>query len=204
MTRLRSLFGPPKSEIWSEFAEAIGGEFLEGGFWKADRLFYRHGVWDILLDTYTVSTGQHSITYTRIRAPFQSLDNMRFKLYHQGFFSEIAKKFGVQDIEIEDQDFDDAYMIKGNQPHKIRKFLSEPRLKDLIQKQPKVFLAVKKPQGTRKNRPPEDVNQLFYQCTGVLKDKARLESLFELFSLALVHLVKIGSASDRTPNYSYR
>lgn len=204
MSKLRSLFGPPKSEIWSKFADAIGGEFIPGGFWRADRLFFRQGVWDILLDTYTVSTGQSSITYTRIRAPFQSLDGMTLKVYPEGFFSSIGKKFGMQDIQIEDIGFDGSYIIKGNQPGRVRLFLSDRQIKNLIQEQPRVFFAIKTPQGSRKNRPQEGVKQVFYQCTGIIKDTARLEKLFELFALSLTQLVKIGSASENTPTYSYR
>ena len=74
MSLLRSIFGPSKDEIWSQISNDIGGEFIDGGFWGKDVLVYKHGQWQILLDTYTVSssTGNTTTTttYTRMRAPF--------------------------------------------------------------------------------------------------------------------------------------
>jgi hypothetical protein len=63
---LRSIFGPSKEEIWSQMARDIGGEFIDGGFWGKDVLVYKHGEWQILLDTYTVttSTGKTSSSTT--------------------------------------------------------------------------------------------------------------------------------------------
>ena len=69
MSILRELFGPSKGEIWSQLSQEIGASYDEGGFFGKDvvRLTYRQ--WEITLDTYTVSTGKSSSTYTRIRAP---------------------------------------------------------------------------------------------------------------------------------------
>jgi len=67
---LRNVFGPSRNEIWQQFASAIGGSFTEGGFWNGGTVEAAHGQWIITLDTYTVSTGKSSITYTRIRAPW--------------------------------------------------------------------------------------------------------------------------------------
>ena len=55
MSKRKSIFGHSKDEIWGQIATDIGGEFIEGGFWGKDVLIYKHGEWQILLDTYTVS-----------------------------------------------------------------------------------------------------------------------------------------------------
>ena len=70
MRKRKSIFGPSKDEIWTQMATEIGGDFIEGGFWGKDVLIYKHGEWQILLDTYTISTGTSSHTLTRMRAPF--------------------------------------------------------------------------------------------------------------------------------------
>ena len=84
---LRAIFGPSKDEIWSQISKDIGGEFIDAGFWGTDGLKYRHGEWEILLDTYTVSHDKGSTTYTRMRTPFVNSDGLRFKIYREGFFS---------------------------------------------------------------------------------------------------------------------
>ena len=67
-SKRKSIFGPSKDEIWTQIATDIDGEFIEGGFWGKDVLIYKHGEWQIILDTYVVSTGQSSHTLTRMRA----------------------------------------------------------------------------------------------------------------------------------------
>ena len=100
MSFLRSVFGPSKDEIWSQIAADIGGDFIDGGFWGRDALVYEHGEWTIVLDTYTVSTGKSSTTFTRMRAPFVNRDGRYFKIYREGFFSGMGRFFGMQDVEI--------------------------------------------------------------------------------------------------------
>jgi hypothetical protein len=106
MSLLRSIFGPSKDEIWSSIAKDIGGKYIDGGFWKKDVLRYRHRDWEILLDTYTQSSGSgsnhSSTTYTRMRAPFVNKDGLYFKIYRKGIFSSIGRFFGMQDLEIGD------------------------------------------------------------------------------------------------------
>ena len=113
---LRSFFGPSKNEIWSQIAGDIGGEFVEGGFWGKDVLVYKHGEWQILLDTYTVttSTGKttSSTTYTRMRAPYVNKDGLYFKIYREGFFSSVGKFFGMQVFYSQEY-----YLTSGGQHH---------------------------------------------------------------------------------------
>ncbi len=35
---LREIFGPSKKEIWKSFDDQIGSEFIEGGFFSADKV----------------------------------------------------------------------------------------------------------------------------------------------------------------------
>ncbi len=92
---LRSIFGPSRKEIWTQISKEIGGDFSEGGFFGKDVLRYQHGEWEIFLDIYTTGSGSSSSTYTRMRAPFVNKDNMKFKVYREGFFSPIGKYFGM-------------------------------------------------------------------------------------------------------------
>ncbi len=200
---LRSIFGPAKGEIWSQIAGDIGGEFIEGGFWGKDVLVYRHGEWQILLDTYTVttSTGKttSSTTYTRMRAPFVNKDGLYFKIYRQGIFSSIGKFFGMQDLEIGDPFFDDQFVIKGNSADKIELLLSDEKIKGLIRQQPQIHLEIRDDEGWFGAAFPDGVDELYFQCVGVIKETELLKSLFELFSTTLMRLVQIDSAYENDP-----
>ncbi|MEM7393036.1 MAG: DUF3137 domain-containing protein, partial [Verrucomicrobiota bacterium] len=46
---------------------------------------------------------------------------------------------------------------------------------------------------------PDGVDQLYFQCHGVMKNEARLKNLFNLFSRTLERLVQIDSAYENDP-----
>jgi hypothetical protein len=109
---LRRWFGPSKDDIWRQLADAIGGRVVDGGFWSGDRVEATHGEWTVTLDTYTVSSGQYShVTYTRMRAPFVNQLGFRFTVYREGIFSDLAKRFGMQDIQIGIAPFDEGFIV---------------------------------------------------------------------------------------------
>ena len=203
MKKRKGIFGPSKDEIWSQIATDIDGEFIDGGFWGKDVLIYKHGEWQILLDTYTqtTSTGTTttSTTYTRMRAPFINKDGLYFKITREGFFSSIGKFFGMQDIEIGDPFFDDQFIIKGNNPEKIKLLLAEPKIKELCQQQPRIYFTIKDDEGWFGTDFPEGVDELYFSCVGVIKETTLLKSLFGLFCITLQRLVQIDSAYEDDP-----
>ena len=201
---LRSIFGPSKDEIWSQIAADIGGEYVDGGFWGKDALFYQHGEWQIVLDTYTVSNNNSSTTYTRMRAPFINKDGLYFNIFREGFFSSIGKAFGMQDIEIGDPYFDDNFVIKSNNPDKVQLLLADSRMKELIERQPRIYFEVKDNEGIFWKKFPDGVDELYFQCVGVVKQTGLLKGLFDLFAVTLMRLVQIDSAYENDPNVSLR
>lgn len=208
MRKRKSIFGPSKDEIWTQIAADIGGEFIEGGFWGKDVLIYKHGEWQILLDTYTVTTSTGtattSTTYTRMRAPFINKDNLYFKISRKGFFSSIGKFFGMQDIEIGDSFFDNQFIIKGNDPEKIKLLLADDRIKELCQLQPRIHLRIKDDEGWFGTDFPEGVDELYFERVGVIKETALLKALFGLFCLVLERLVQIDSAYEDDPQVTLK
>jgi len=200
MSFLRKIFGPSQEEVWEQLCFEIGGRFVDGGFWKGDKVVARANDWTITMDTYTVSTGKSSTTYTRIRAPYVNKDGFRFTIYREGLFSKIGKLFGMQDIQVGYPEFDNAYIIKGNDEYKVQMFFANPRIRQLIQQQPAIYFQVKDDGGWFGTSFPEGVDELYFQVVGVIKDIERLKILFELFGETLNHLCHIGSAYENDPS----
>ena len=208
MSKHKSIFGPPKGEIWTQIAIDVGGEFIEGGFCSKDVLIHKYREWRILLDTYTdtTSTGATttSTTYTRMRVPFINKDGLYFKISREGFLSSIGKFFGMQNIEIGDPFFDKQFVIKGNNPEKIELLLADGRIKELCHRQPRIHLRIKDDEGWFGPDFPEGVDELYFECAGVIKETARLKALFELFYLILERLVQIDSAYVDDPQVTLK
>src|SRR5215218_2767009 len=78
------LFGPSRDDVWAALAAETGARFEKGGFWSGRaRVVADVPPWQVVLDTYTVSNGKTSTTYTRMRAPFVNADGFRFTVYRK-------------------------------------------------------------------------------------------------------------------------
>ena len=196
---LRRIFGPSKEEVWQQLCKEIGAEYINNGIWKGDKVLARVQEWRITLDTYTVSTGKSHVTYTRMRAPYVNADGFRFKIYRKNIFSGIGKYFGMQDLEVGYPEFDNDFIIKGNDESKVRSLFMNDKIRALIQQQPSISLEVKDDEGWFGTDFPEGVDELCFQVVGVITDVKRLKSLYELFAETLNHLCHIGSAYENDP-----
>ncbi len=192
------IFGPSIKEVWKELSEEINANFIEGGFFKGSRIEYKHNNWTIYLDTYTVSTGKSSTTYTRMRLPFTNQKKFLFKIYRKGVFSNIGKALGMQDIEIGYDYFDNDYIIKGNDEILLRRFFQNHIIRNLIEKQSRILLEIKDNGGRFGPKFNDDESELYFIVTGVIKDKERLKDLFELFVKTIDELEKMGIAVNHT------
>lgn len=200
MDILREIFGPSKDEIWSQLSQEIGADYQPDGFFKSGKVVLTHRQWQITLDTYVVSTGKTHVTYTRIRAPYVNPDGFRFNIYREGIFSWIGKLFGMQDIEIGDSFFDEDFVVQGSSEDVVKHLLGNSTIRALIQSQPDIHFQVKDDEGWFLQVFPDGVDELYFQTYGVIKDKQRLKELFDLFSLVLVELCRLGVAYEQDPD----
>ena len=193
-------FGPSKDEVWRQLSQEIGAEFVESGFWATtgSKVQAHVGPWIVTLDVGR-SDEDGKTPVTRLRAPYVNPESFRFTIYRKGFFSDLGKLLGMQDIEVGDSEFDDAFVIKGNDESKVRALFANPKIRQMIQAQPHFRLAVKDSEGWFGPKFPEDVDELHFQVVGVIKDVEQLKSLFDLFAAVLDQLCRIGSAYKQQP-----
>ena len=196
----RKMFGPSKQEIWKQLSTEVQGRFVEGGLWKGDKVQATHGEWTVTLDTFAVSTGKAVIVFTRMRAPYVNPDGFRFTVYPRGMFSELAKKLGMQDVEIGVPPFDTNFIVKGTDASKLRALFSDARLRELLSAEPELQLTVKDDEGWFGPKFGDQVDELYYAVPGILKDVEQLKRLYALFSETLDQLCRIGSAYREAPD----
>ena len=157
------------------------------------------GPWTVTLDTYTESSGKSAVTYTRMRAPYVNPEGFRFTIYRKNLFSDLGKFLGMQDIEVSDPEFDEAFIIKGNDDSKVQSLFSNSTIRQMIQDQPGIRLEVKDSEGWFGPKFPENVDELHFEVVGVIKNVNRLRALFDLFATVLDQLCRIGSAYKQEP-----
>jgi len=200
----RRWFGSCKAEIWRQLADTIGGEYVESTWGAGDKVVATHGQWTFTLDTYAVSAGESIMIYTRLRAPYINPDGFRFHIYRRGFFTELGKKLGMQDIEIGAEPFDHDFVIKSNDEERVKTLFADPELRRQLSALPQVSLEVKDSEGWFGPSFPDDVDELFLNIAGTIKDIAVLQGLFELFATTLDRLCEIGSAYADDPEIQLR
>lgn len=76
-------------------------------------------------------SGKNSSVYTVLDVSLQTGKPFQFHIYEAGLISGLGKIFGMQDIEIGDENFDRKFVIKSSDPDMISSFLT-PQVRDMF------------------------------------------------------------------------
>jgi hypothetical protein len=199
MSLVNRLFGADREEMWRRLASELDGKFEQGGWFTSDKVQVQYKEWTVTLDAFKRSTGKSAIPFTRIRAPFLNTSGFYFKIYEKSIFSGLGVRLGMQDIQIGDTDFDERYVIQGNDEAMVRTLFQETIIRSLIAAQPDMHLEIKDDEGWFREVFPEGVDELYYEMRGTITDIARLEALFDLFAEMLDRLCSLGIAAPDNP-----
>lgn len=105
----------------------------------------------------------------------------------------------MQDIEVGEFEFDEAFIIQGSDESRVRELFADSEVRALVQAQPTISLAVKDSEGWFGPSFPQDVDELLFQVLGIIKDVDRLKGPFDLFAAVLDRLWRMGSAYKQEP-----
>lgn len=198
MGLFRDVFGPSKDEIWQQLSNEMNARFHPAGFWNGSKVQAFHGQWTVTLDTFTTG-GKQRRRYTRLRAPYVNSDGFQFTIYRAGFFSDLGRLLGMQDVEVGHAEFDEQFVIQGNDEKKLVALFANARIRALLGAQPTVYLTVKDDEGWFGETFPQGVDELYFKARGTIKDLDQLRQLYALFAEVLDQLTRIGSAHESDP-----
>lgn len=179
------LSGPDRKEAWRRLCAEIGARYVEGGFWKSDRVLVTRGDVTLTLDAYVVSTGKVSVPFTRMRAPCANAGGLRFTLRRRGLGARIASWLGRSETPVGDAEFDRAFVARGGDRARLSALFADPALRALILAQPKFNLALKTHRGGVEPAFPDGADELCFHAPGVLTDVGALRQLVEIFGRLL-------------------
>ena len=80
-----------------------------------------------------------------------------------------------------------------------RRLFQNHRMRNLIEKQSKIVLKIKDNEGRFGPKFNENESELYFIVTGIIKDKERLNDLFDLFVLIINELEMMGITVNKTP-----
>ena len=181
---------------WQQAATAAGGVFVPGGKPAKDKVIVEHGPWEVWLDTYVVSNGQTSVTYTRARAYFMGWRGMTLRVRRRNIFDRLMEALGFGSRPSLGRALTDKYVVKGKPPPRLPSLFSGSYLSERIMAVPSLSLQVKKPGRKSRRKWGPDVGVVTCQTTGVAREVETLVGLIEVTKEALDGLHRIGEATD--------
>ena len=116
-------------KIWTKVARRVGGEIEppSGPWYKRTPMTIKARLHDVgvVVDHYTVSTGNSSQTYTRCRARALGATTLKLKVKKSGVASGLGRSLGFQDLATGDALFDDRFVVKTSDEDLARAWLDE-------------------------------------------------------------------------------
>ncbi len=184
-------------DTWARFAEKIGAEHICRGqaSWNNnnDSVIYDYKGTLIILDFVSDIKADEVSSQTRIYAPLSAKETFRFNIYSSNFVERFVNFFGAQDVNIGDELFDKKFVVKTNDVEKVRLFLSNPKIRELIWRVLPNGLSSPTFQADWKKG---ETDYLSVNEPGVINDVERLELIFQLIIESFKQLVSLELVSS--------
>lgn len=184
---------------WEDFASKLNARYIKKGMWDTGRVEYTYKNWTYYLDSYMIPTGTVMMYYTRIRAPFINEQKFNFSICKEGFFSNLYKKLGMQDIETGYTEFDNKFIIKSNNELMIKRILEEAAVRDSISALEEVQLTIENIKDSKLSVPESSLLYTYNQMIDYSYDVTKVESVFNVFNNILDEFVKTGVTIEDGP-----
>jgi hypothetical protein len=193
------------SECREELQNKLLGQFKllqnAGGSATESSIDVQCGGWHVSLDRRTVPVRNSTISYTRLRTRYERVDGFRFRVYRKTLLSFVAVWLGMQDVELGSEEFDEQFIIQGNNQHKISTLLSNTKLRELLTEQPGVQLTLSDDDScgasAATDQPishaPRAIAQLCLETSDKIDEEHELLRFYNLFAETLLELDRLTS-----------
>ena len=111
------------NEAWQAASSTLGFDFASGSWGGGPTLTGTFDGAAAEIHSYTKSSGRSSTRYTRYTVGFPPI-GVGIRLSRQSGFGSILKVLGIQDIEIGESTFDEAFLVQATDPQAARAFLT--------------------------------------------------------------------------------
>jgi len=170
-----------QKDAWKKLCDDIGGNYIVSKRFKIPRVELKYKNFLFCLDTYTVSTGSTTMTFTRMRTMFINKEEFTFKMYKEGFFAKIGKFFGMEDIEIGDEIVDKKLIIKSRNEFMVKDLLSDEKIRQKLRDIKYINLSIEKKMYDNKEQLYKE-SVLNQTQAGIIRDVELLKSWYYLLA----------------------
>jgi hypothetical protein len=192
---------PKKAKVdrraaWSEVAARLGGRMEEGKSAAKDRVVFEHGPWWSRLDTYTVNTGNATITYTRVRAYVLGHRGLRVRVRGRNVFDRLWAGLGFGSPPPVARELLERYVVRGKPAARVPSLFTASAFVNALLAVPSVELRVKRASRRSRKRYGQQTGVVFCQRIGVVTDVDHLAGMVEVVRCTLEALHRVGEANE--------
>jgi len=179
-----------REKAWRELAESTGLTYESGGFFGSSSVTGTYRGHSLTLDTFTRGAGKHRRIYTRIVLFVNNRDNAYLALYQESVFSKVGKFFGMQDIQVGDEDLDRKFIIKSRPETFAVNLLLTGGLRTKLLEARSLNIEL-------------DGRELHFEQMGVSTNQDYLRSVFDLLSDVAAAIERMGGGAGFDSSASF-
>lgn len=177
-------------------SEEVGGEVELTDKGKPHRLHVPHRRWQLVVDIYTVSTGQTSAIYTRLRSLFVRAARFELRVTKRNPLHALGELIGYRGVKLAYGPIDRTLFVRSDRPAIAKSLLRGTSVGQALQADPPNKLLVTRPGKRIRKKAGETLGELQLLVGGKVRDPTRLASLVRLCTDALDDLERLGVAAD--------
>ena len=106
--------------VLEPLAQRKGGRVGEPGLFSYPKLTYQ--VDNVEIEMFSRPGSRNSPPFTYVR--FQRQSQLKFSIYNESFVSSLGKMIGLSEIQINNREFDDAFVLKSDSEMMFRQLLT--------------------------------------------------------------------------------
>lgn len=164
-------------DAWSQLA----GQLSEAG-WDGQPLRLQHDGHVVTLDLHAGLEGKASEVVTRLRVAFANPERFVFRVFRRSLGSDLASLFGAQDVEVGDPAFDRNFVLRSNDPDRLRRIFEDPGLGARLQASAVRLVEIRDDEGWFGEEFPEGIDELYVEAEGRVTEPERLERGYSLIA----------------------
>lgn len=193
--RLQRLQQAGYRAVWEAVAAEIGGTWNAPGVGEDARIEVAHAAGTIVIesDVTHVMVGKVLIPVlsTIFSVSLPTVPAHRFSVSRATFAASVAEWFGQLDIQVDDETFDRAFVLKGNTPDFVRRLFADVSLRARYLADFEGSLALKDDTSFFSD-PTPGFDPLELTVSGIIEDAHKLRSLYALFAATVTRVVAVG------------
>lgn len=189
--KLERLFRGKHLDIWEAFAHEIGGSWNAPGVGDTPRIEVPHARGPVIIEGHVtmVMVGKVlvPVVSTKFAAPLPTTPLQRFSVSRASFATAVAEFFGSLDIHVDDDAFDEAFVLKGETPDMVRLLFASAPLRERYLRDFEGQLH-RRDDGSIFGDPTPDIDPFELSVPGYVDTPERLRALWALFVETLERL----------------